>query len=71
MTDRYPKSREELEIQIEQLQTKLEWNDRLLKIAADDIRLKDETIAALRRKKPPHKLDKDAVDAFQRPAFSR
>lgn len=67
----YPKSPDELQAEIIALKGKLATAEGLLKIAADELKLKDEAIAVLRRRKPPRVLDKDAADAFQRPAFSR
>lgn len=67
----YPKSPEELQAEILSLKGKLATADSLLRVAADAIKSRDDQIAILRRRKPPHVLDKGSTDAFQRPAFSR
>lgn len=71
MADVYPKSRDELSAENNQLKDKIAGLETIAGQLESALRNKEAEIAMLRRRKPPHQLDKDATDVFRRPAYSR
>lgn len=67
MSDRYPKSIDELTIENNQLREKVAGLEQFARSLEDTIKSKEAEVQVLRRRKPPTVLDKDAKDAFQRP----
>ena len=71
MPDLYPKSREELLDENKRLLAKIVELEAAAAALQRSVTARDGEIAVLRRRKPPHKLDPKATDAFRRPAYSR
>lgn len=72
MADRYPKSIEEMTAENAQLRALSAQQQSSIGSLQARLVAQDAELARLRNpKKPPRALDKDAVDAFQRPAYSR
>jgi cell division septum initiation protein DivIVA len=69
--DRYPKAREELEVENRELRAAVARLQSSVGSLQATIIARETEIANLRRpKKSPHLLDKNAKDKFDRPAYS-
>lgn len=72
MTDRYPKSREELLVENEQLLAAVKLlTDQVGELTSALGNSRAETAILRRRQKPPRVLSADAADKFSRPAFTK
>lgn len=72
MVDKYPKSYDELVAENEALLATVARLESLVSSLQTTVVAQDSDIARLRKPKaPPRVLDKNATDAFQRPAYRR
>lgn len=67
MADQYPKSREELLVENDQLRQKIAGLETFSRSQEQELAAKDRTIEVLKRRTPPRVLDPGAGDRFQRP----
>jgi predicted nucleic acid-binding Zn-ribbon protein len=72
MADKYPKSYDELLAENETLQATVARLESSVASLQSAVIARDSDIERLRKPKaPPRVLDKNATDAFQRPAYRR